>query len=140
MPVPVRGLYFRPLSESSTDTTQVTDASELQEGQAYHLIINLEAGEGFINSEGRETDTDLNEELRESKFRELIYTGYQNSKHAKPKTLLCPFHGCTKTFRETGNLKTHIRTHVSHLTHRPESVHSPAASKVVTGDSSPRAI
>ncbi len=29
------------------------------------------------------------------------------------RTLTCPFFECLKEFAETGNLKTHLRTHVS---------------------------
>jgi len=28
----------------------------------------------------------------------------------------CPFFNCLKEFTETGNLKTHLRTHVSSIT------------------------
>jgi hypothetical protein len=31
--------------------------------------------------------------------------------------LRCPFVNCLKNFNETGNLKTHLRTHVSLLTY-----------------------
>jgi len=38
---------------------------------------------------------------------------YSKAKRAKgePKILYCPFLSCLKTFWETGNLKTHMRTH-----------------------------
>jgi uncharacterized Zn-finger protein len=36
-------------------------------------------------------------------------------KIVRPKTdkkvLICPFHNCLAEFKDTGNLKTHIRTH-----------------------------
>jgi len=33
------------------------------------------------------------------------------------KTYTCPYKGCSKTFTESGNLKTHIRIHVNFLHH-----------------------
>lgn len=39
---------------------------------------------------------------------------YQKAKRNKgeARSLLCPFLNCHKEFTETGNLKTHLRTHV----------------------------
>lgn len=34
---------------------------------------------------------------------------------SKKKWYVCPYDGCQKKFKESGNLKTHIRIHVRHF-------------------------
>jgi hypothetical protein len=43
--------------------------------------------------------------------------GLDKAKRARGehRTLTCPFFECLKEFAETGNLKTHLRTHVSFI-------------------------
>jgi hypothetical protein len=45
----------------------------------------------------------------------LISAGLDKAKRSRGdhRTLTCPFFECLKEFAETGNLKTHLRTHVS---------------------------
>ena len=44
----------------------------------------------------------------------LCKLGYQKAKRPRGerRVLICPFVHCLKEFTETGNLKTHLRTHV----------------------------
>lgn len=57
-----------------------------------------------------------------SKTGSYLKLGIERARRPKGehRTLTCPFFECLKEFAETGNLKTHIRTHVISLdTHSP---------------------
>ena len=50
-------------------------------------------------------------ESRRNQF--LIALDKAKRPRGEHRTLTCPFFECLKEFAETGNLKTHLRTHVS---------------------------
>jgi len=105
----------------------------------------------FENPQGREASESDKKHTRKKFLASLEQMGINNlntcytkkvrNKDSKvPSQFFCPFSDCVRGFSETGNLKTHMRIHVSNcLTiYRLGNVPSSAITKTAQSSSSPK--